>query len=109
MKRRMMVVLFALGAALATAGEAPRREASANELKIPFDRYTTKDAFERTITFYLSPASPSGAETKQPVVLLIQGSGCQSLFKPQGDVIAGGYQNPLRDTAKGRARALVVE
>ena len=108
---KLRIVAWALGVLLrvsVAAAESPRLEASPNELGVPFDRYTTRDSFGRTITFYLSPAR-SDAGDKRPVVLLILGSGCQSLFSKRGDAISGGYQNPLRDEAKGAARVLVVE
>src|SRR5262249_580248 len=83
----LMLVLFArncLPLPSRVAAEAPRLEVEAAKLSIPFHRYTTKDALARTITFYLS--TPPGKEpaAKVPVVLYIQGSGCQSLFRKQG-------------------------
>ncbi|MBI5772657.1 MAG: alpha/beta fold hydrolase [Verrucomicrobia bacterium] len=91
------------------AVEPPKLEASAATLGIPFERYTVKDSLGRTITFYLSMPSRSGSAGKKPVALLIQGSGCQSLFKRQGENISGGYQNILHRIADGRARVLAVE
>jgi hypothetical protein len=77
-------------------------------LGIPFQRFTTQDTLGRTITFYLSVPSKEAAG-KCPVALFVQGSGCQSLFKKQGDAIQGGLQNLLLKEVKGRARVLVVE
>jgi pimeloyl-ACP methyl ester carboxylesterase len=87
--------------------EQTRPEADPTPLGIPFQRYTVKDSFNRKITFYLS--LPSKNEGKQPVALFIQGSGCQSLFKKQGEKVTGGYQNILLREAGGRVRILVVE
>lgn len=78
------------------------------DLGMPFQRYTTEDSLGRTITFYLSKVKED-KEAKRPVVLFVQGSGCQSLFKKQGDRIGGGIQNLLLQEAKGRVRVLVVE
>jgi pimeloyl-ACP methyl ester carboxylesterase len=90
------------------AAQSPRLDADASQLGIRFDRYTVKDALERTITFYLSSVAPNDHDIR-PIILWVQGSGAQSLFSRQGNVIAGGSQNLLRDEAKGRARILVVE
>src|SRR5262249_55685248 len=43
------------------------------------------------------------------VALFTAGSGCQSLFRKQGERITGSYQNLLFAEAKGRVRVLVVE
>jgi len=91
------------------AGDGPRPELDPANLGIPFQRYTTQDALGRTITFYLSVQPGDRPQVKLPVALLIPGSGCQSLFKKQGERVAGGYQNLLWVEAKGRARVLVVE
>jgi dienelactone hydrolase len=87
--------------------EQTRPEADTTQLGIPYQRYTVKDSFDRTITFYLS--SPSNNGSKQPVALFIQGSGCQSLFKRQAEKITGGFQSILLHEARGRVRVLVVE
>jgi pimeloyl-ACP methyl ester carboxylesterase len=107
---KLPALLLALGLALRLpAAETPRLEASADQLGINFDRYTVADSFGRTITFYLSPPPRTEGTGKQPIALLVLGSGCQSIFKQQGDRIGGGYQNPLREEARGRARVLIVE
>jgi pimeloyl-ACP methyl ester carboxylesterase len=78
-------------------------------LPIPFQRFTTTDDHGRTITAYLSKP-PKEAKGPLPVVLWIQGSGCQSLFmkSPQG-AIGGGLQTLLFKMADGRFRVLCVE
>lgn len=78
-------------------------------LGIPFDRFTTKDSLGRTITAYLSKPPKDAAGKKLPVILFIQGSGCQSLWVKRGDRVGGGLQNLLLQLAKGRARILAVE
>jgi dienelactone hydrolase len=77
-------------------------------LGIPFQRYTVRDALGRTVTFYLSPP-PRKAAAKLPVVLFVQGSGCQSLYSKHGNAIYGGLQNLLWSEVNGRARVLAVE
>jgi erythromycin esterase len=84
----------------------PRRDAAV--LGVPFDRYTTRDAFDRTITFYLSHA-PKDASERLPVAALIQGSGCGSVFTERDGKVYGGLQNLLLAASKGRCRVLVVE
>jgi len=85
----------------------PQRDPA--NLGMPYQRYTTKDALGRTITFYLSVPMGKKPQGKQPVVLFIAGSGCQSLFSKIGDKVGGGLQNLLLSEAKGHVRVLVVE
>ncbi len=104
-----MALTLLLTALVVAAGQVPLPKLDPAALGIPFQRYTTQDALGRTITFYLStPAKDAGA-AKLPVVLVIQGSGCQSLFRKQGDVIVGGQQNLVLKAAKDRVRVLAVE
>jgi pimeloyl-ACP methyl ester carboxylesterase len=104
----LLPVLLSI-AASAVGGEAPRLELEAARLGIPYHRYTTKDALGRTITFYLSTLPGKKPAARLPVVLIIPGSGCQSVFQQQGDRVGGGFQNLLLGEAKGRARILIVE
>jgi pimeloyl-ACP methyl ester carboxylesterase len=76
---------------------------------VPFQRYTTTDSLGRTITSYLSVPANGQTDAKLPVALIIQGSGCQSLFRKRGEQISGGQQNVLMRAAKGRVRVLAVE
>src|SRR3954447_5969254 len=74
---------------------------------VPFRRYFTRDRFGRQVTFYLSTLPiPAG---RLPLAVIVQGSGCQSVFRKQGDRITGGSQNLLKQAAGSRARVLVVE
>jgi pimeloyl-ACP methyl ester carboxylesterase len=91
------------------AAEQPKLAATATQLGISFDRYTVSDAYGRTITFYLSPSPENNSDARLPIVLWVQGSGAQSLFRKNGNGINGGSQNLLRDEARGRARILAVE
>jgi pimeloyl-ACP methyl ester carboxylesterase len=102
------LVVIAACAASAVGGEGPRLEIEAAKLGIPYHRYTTKDALGQTITFYLS-TPPGKKAAKLPVVLIIEGSGCQSVFQKHGDHVFGGFQNLLLSEANGRARILIVE
>jgi pimeloyl-ACP methyl ester carboxylesterase len=96
-------------ASTAVPAEAPQLEQEAVKLGIPYHRYTTKDSLGRTITFYLSTLPGKKPAAKLPVVLIIPGSGCQSVFQKFGDRVGGGLQNLLLSAAKGRARILIVE
>src|SRR5262249_7236079 len=84
----------------------PQKDATA--LGVSFDRYTTRDSFDRTITFYLSQP-PKDAIEKLPVAVFVQGSGCVSVFSHRDGEVHGGMQNLLQAAAKGRCRVLVVE
>jgi hypothetical protein len=66
---RVSALLLSLAAGLPFLGaaESPRLDADANQLGVPFDRYTVKDAFDRTITFYLSPAPQPDDGGQRPV------------------------------------------
>src|SRR6185436_17158435 len=90
------------------AAESTTSDADPSAFGVPFQRGTTRDTFGRTITYYLSTLT-GGSDTKKPVVLLILGSGCQSVFTKRGDRVFSGYQSPLLNEAKGRARVLIVE
>jgi pimeloyl-ACP methyl ester carboxylesterase len=103
-----LIVVVPLCVASPVVGEVPRLEVEAAKLGIPYHRYTTKDLHGRTITFYLS-ATPGNTATKLPVVLIIEGSGCQSAFQKHGNWVGGGFQNLLLNEAKGRVRVLIVE
>jgi pimeloyl-ACP methyl ester carboxylesterase len=88
---------------------APKFVREAGDLGIPFDRFTTVDSHGRTITGYLSKP-PKGSEGKAlPVILFVQGSGCQSLWVKRGERIGGGLQSLLLQLAGGRARVVAVE
>jgi erythromycin esterase len=78
------------------------------QLGVPFDRYTTRDGFDRTVTYYLS-RPPARSTGRLPVALFIQGSGCDSVFSRVDDKVHGGLQNLLLEAGKGRLRVLVVE
>jgi erythromycin esterase len=84
----------------------PHKETVA--LGVPYDRYTTRDRFDRTITFYLSH-SPEHAAKKLPLAVFVQGSGCASVFTTQNGKVSGGMQDLLRAAAQDRLRVLVVE
>lgn len=96
-------------AAIAAGDETPQPKLDPAELGVPFRRYTTTDAYGRTITFYVSISRDATADTKLPIALWIPGSGCASLFRKRGDQISGGLQNLLLAAAKGRVRVLAVE
>jgi pimeloyl-ACP methyl ester carboxylesterase len=106
------VLAFALVAGPVAAQPAESESADSSDLVaagILFQRGTTKDSLGRMITYYLSNPPGNDPAGKWPVTLLILGSGCQSIFSKRGDRIFCGYQNPLREVARGRARVLIVE
>jgi dienelactone hydrolase len=113
MLREVLLVLILLHglAHRAAAGSDSHRmtlEHDTASLGIPFDRYFTTDGLGRKITSYVSKARSSSK--RLPVILLIQGSGSQSLWSRTADgKIAGGYQNILLDVCQERARVVVVE
>jgi hypothetical protein len=78
--------------------------ATAKELGIPFSRYTTTDTLGRKII-----PSVTVANKTLPLILFIDGSGCQSLFQKVGDRIGGGMHNLLLLAARGSAHVIVVE
>jgi dienelactone hydrolase len=72
----------------------------------PFHRYTTKDRFSRTITFYLTESATS---QPLPLAVFVQGTGCFSLFQRKGERIGQGAFILLHNVAHNRVRVLVVE
>jgi pimeloyl-ACP methyl ester carboxylesterase len=103
----MPTVLLATALTLAAA-DASQAKLDPTALGSGFQRYTTTDSLGRTITFYLSSPGEQAA-ARLPVALLVQGSGCQSLFRKRDERVYGGQQNLLLEAAKGRVRVLAVE
>ncbi len=114
-------------AAIATAnaawGMAPQNAtpnppvATSQQLGISFDRFETLDTFGRTITYYVS-VPPANPEASRPLVLVIQGSGCSSIWQevPATDSasdakprIGGGLQNMVMRDYGGEVRIVAVE
>ncbi len=93
---------------LASLGHAQRYvpQTDSTDLGINFDRYTCKDRFDRTITFYLSKPTAAG---KQPLALFVQGSGGQSAWSKRDGKVNGGLQNLLFSVGEGKIRVLIVE
>ena len=79
------------------------------DLGVPFQRYSTKDALDRTITFYVSVAPAEKTKARLPIVLFIQGSGCQPIFPRKGDGLSAGIPGLLLEEANDMVRVLVVE
>lgn len=105
----LIAVLLTVHSVRSVLAEPPTLDTEASKLGIAFHRYTTKDNLGRTISFYLSAIPVKEPTSKLPIVLFIQGSGCQSLWQKHGDRVGGGMQNLLLVEAKGKARILVVE
>jgi len=120
MKAACLLFLLIVGLTLpvAAANSAPEAPLHMNQIclkqsleihcaKCSFDQYETRDKFNRTITFYISQTQTSG---KQPLAVLIQGSGGGSVFVKDGDKTVGTtrYQGYL-DQMQGLSRLLIVE
>lgn len=100
--------------ALAQPAPQPERyKAVEDETPIPkfsFNRYLTTDKFDREITFYLSKLRQADQEKKLPLVVCVQGSGCQSVFlEYKGMIVSTGTEAVALRDFKGQVRALVVE
>jgi len=90
--------------------ELPKPAAAAKDLGIPYDRFQVKDEESREITYYLSTPPKGGDGRPLPLVLWVQGSGCDSAFQRANDGrIGGGLQNLVFLEGKGRCRVMVVE
>jgi len=97
----LLVAAALMGCAVA---QTPVRDMK--DLKIPFEHYTCKDRFGRTIDFYLSP---SKSKAVLPLAVMIMGSGGQSMWIPHGQQIYGSLQGLLAGESRGRVRVLAVE
>lgn len=97
---RLILAVAALLLLLATRAAAERLPGTA------FERATTVDGLGRTVTYYLSE-SPA----PKPLALVIQGSGCNALFRrlADGRISAVGYHNVFRSVGGERFRVLAVE
>ncbi len=99
---RWVLGLFLLSATLVAAAVDDGGAVSGTS----FHRYSAKDEFGRTITFYLSESS---SKHSLPLIVFVQGTGCSSLFQNQSGRIMQGAFALLLDSIRGRARVLVVE
>lgn len=109
MKPGFVIVFASLvvinGLAGAQSAYQPRKDRAATGTQ--FERYFTRDKFQREITFYLSRQTV--ADTKLPLIVSVQGSGCMSNFTKRGELVYGGIQNLILNLANGKARVMVVE
>lgn len=76
-----------------------------------FQRYQTRDKFDRMITFYLSKRrNQSNGIKRLPLVVCVQGSGGQSVFmKHKGMIASGGPESVVARDFGERVQVLVVE
>jgi pimeloyl-ACP methyl ester carboxylesterase len=95
--------------ALAAPVPGPVAVRDSARLGIPWTRYTTADRFGRTITFYLADLPGSAGERARPLALVIEGSGCQSVWVRIGGRIGSNLPDLMSRAARGRVRVLVVE
>lgn len=73
----------------------------------PYIRYFTKDKFQREITFYVSETASS---EKLPLVVYVQGSGCNSNFTRRNDrVVPANGHIYVNEAVENKARLLIVE
>lgn len=89
--------------------QQPVFERDETKLGVPFERFTTRDEFDRTIKAYLSTPPKDAADKPLPLILFVTGSGCQSVFTKHEKGLNSGLQGLIYMVAKGRARVLVVE
>lgn len=83
---------------------APERDPDSPP-EISYERYFTRDRFQRRITFYL----PRNVSTEQkPLIVFLFGSGFHSNFARRGARILDAHGS-IRDVIGGRAWLLVVE
>src|SRR5438046_1358627 len=73
----------------------------------PYNRYFTKDRFDRRVTFYVSEGP---AEPPLPLALYVHGSGAQSNFVlSDGRIRGDNGHNTIADVLRGHARLVIVE
>lgn len=103
MRTALVVCLFVL------VSLALKSRSHAEDLGVPFERITITDSLNRSITAYLSKAPKESAGQKFPLILVISGSGSQSIFMKTDKGISSGLQGLALMVAKGRCRVLAVE
>lgn len=90
--------------------KAKRYEPSKNSEPVPgqpYEKFATRDRFNREIVFYLSK---SAVQTSLPLVVYIEGSGCRSRFEERnGKIHSAGGHIVVADVFKDKARVLIVE
>jgi predicted esterase len=74
----------------------------------PYEKFSTRDRFDREIVFYLSQAS--GEQKSLPLAAYFEGSGCGSRFEEQnGKIQPAGGHIVVAEVFKNKARVLIVE
>jgi len=74
----------------------------------PYERYFTRDRFDREITFYVSETE--SRQQPLPLIVFIQGSECSSLFHRQNGIVVPSLGHiSLQEVTAGKARVLIVE
>lgn len=103
-----MQFISLIGAVSQAAALSPVEDLS--KMGLPFKQYTVRDTFKRNITFYVSESTSRGSKTKLPLIITLQGSGCDSvLLKDQQDRVGLGWPGLLLEASQGRARIMMVE
>jgi pimeloyl-ACP methyl ester carboxylesterase len=108
MGRRSFLSTAAAGMALAATAQVTYQaeEDRGQSDDIPYQRYFTRDALGRRITFYIT--KPADAALRLPLVVSILGSGADSNFIRRDGRILDGHR-ALRTVFAGRAHVLIVE
>jgi pimeloyl-ACP methyl ester carboxylesterase len=70
-----------------------------------FDAFVATDSLGRTVDYSLD----RGGSAPLPLVVVLGGSGCESVWAKRGDKISGRFQNVVRAIGKGRVRTMTVE
>ena len=71
----------------------------------PFNKYTSDDNNQRSVTYYLSEAEENGA----PLILMIQGSGCKRVISNKKDIVSTSIYNLFNIANTGKFSVLAVE
>lgn len=105
-----MVTMLRLLAVLSVLAAALQAKVTPDEVVpgTPFRRYVTALPDKHRVTFYLSTAQP--VTGRRPLVVWVQGTGCESLFqKGPGEQLVAGQQSLLERAAGNSAIVLAVE
>lgn len=101
---RSPFLALALGLGLLAAAPAPEQSAGIPIPRTPLERHDIRDRLGRRVTYYISrPATPA------PLMLMIQGSGCEPVMRIAE---AGSYStlfNLIPYAAEGRFTVMAVE
>ncbi len=105
---RAAITAFLLTLLVALPGEAQRRYRAEPDPQspagIPYQRYFTRDKYNRRITFYVS----GNPRERLPLVTVVLGSGAFSNFRREGERIVDAH-GTVRQAFAAKAHVVVVE